>query len=63
LIASHPIQAHEVWEYEGTYQFVTATPWIDCSAYALGGLFYVSGYDPGTNLYSNPAAVDVCGIG
>lgn len=57
----HYIQAAEVWEYEGTWQFVTATPWIDCAPYDGGLVYYVSGWDPGTNRYSNAVAVDVCG--
>ena len=60
-IGVHYILSAEVWEYEGTWQFVTSTPYLDCSPYEGGFIQYVSGYDPGRNLYSNLITIDVCG--
>jgi hypothetical protein len=57
----HFILSAEVWLYEGTWQFLTTTPYVDCSPYE-GGFFYsVSGYDLGSEVYTNAITIDVCG--
>jgi hypothetical protein len=61
VIGVHYILSAEVWLYEGTWQFVTSTPYVDCSPYEGGFIYYIAGYDPGRNLYSNWIPVDICG--
>lgn len=59
VISVHYILSGEVWFYEGTWQFVTTTPYEDCTLYE-GDTYYISSYDPGRNLYANWTPFELC---